>query len=175
MFDQARSLESAVRSSESYSAAPLPPINAAISPADGPPKLSTDTATLAASELQGLKCFFCGNSRRSRSKCPACDVTCSNCREKWHFQRVCHGRAPTLSPKRTSAATLNSTIAMVSAAVVPPSLTKSTTVVSINGFNAKRSLIVEAWKASFIPSSVSLSSCLPNYQYNIDGNFLLGD
>ena len=46
MFDQGRSLESAVRSSESYSA-PLPPINVAISPADMPPKLSTDPATLA--------------------------------------------------------------------------------------------------------------------------------
>ena len=50
MFDQARSQESAVRSSESYSA-PLPPINAAIPPADVPPKLSTDSATL----LQGSK------------------------------------------------------------------------------------------------------------------------
>ena len=35
MFDQARSLESAVRSSESYSA-PLPPINVGIPPADVP-------------------------------------------------------------------------------------------------------------------------------------------
>ena len=136
MFDQARSLESAVRSSEFYSA-PLPPINAAIPPADVPPELSTDPATLAASGLQGQKCFFCGNSRHSHSKCPARDVTCSSCRKKGHFQRVCHGRDPTLSPKKTSAATWNSTIAMVSAAVAPQSLTKSTTVVSINGFNAK--------------------------------------
>ena len=44
MFDQARSLESAVRSSESYSA-PLPPINVAIPPADVPPELSTNPAT----------------------------------------------------------------------------------------------------------------------------------
>ena len=52
MFVQAQSLESAVRSSESYSAL-LPPINTAIPPVDVPPELSTDPATLAASGLQG--------------------------------------------------------------------------------------------------------------------------
>ena len=52
MFDHARSLESTVCSSESYSAL-LPPINAAIPPADVPPELSTDSATLTALGFQG--------------------------------------------------------------------------------------------------------------------------
>ena len=142
--------------------APLPPINAAIPPADVPPELSTDPATLAASGLQGRKCFFCGNSRHCRSKCPARDVTCSNCQKKGHFQRVCRGRTPTLSPKRTSAATWNSTIPIVSAAVVLLSLTKSTTVVSINGFNAK-ALVDSGSSESFIHPKLAESASLLVY------------
>ena len=65
-----------------------------------------------------------------------------------------------LSPKRTSAAMWNSTIAMVSATVVPPSLTKSTTVVSINGFNAKV-LVDSGSSESFIhPKLAELASLL---------------
>ena len=70
MFDQARSLESA----ESYSV-PLPPIGAATPQVDEVPDPPADMGTLAAAP--GQKCFFCGNSRHPRLKCPARDATCS--------------------------------------------------------------------------------------------------
>ena len=55
MFDQARSLESAARSSESYSVPP-PPIGAATPQVDEVPDSPADMATLAAAP--GQKCFF---------------------------------------------------------------------------------------------------------------------
>ena len=92
------------------------------------------------------------------------DVTCFNCQKKGHFQRVCRGRALTLSPKRTLAATWNSTIPMVSAAVMPSSLTKSTTVISINRFNGK-ALVDSGSSESFIHPKLAqppfLSTLLP--------------
>ena len=137
MFDQARSLECTVHSSESYTA-PLPSTIADIPPAGESPSLSTDPETLAAtSGLQEPKCFFCQNKIHCHFKCPACDATCSNCQKKRDFQKVCGGNPPMLSPKVTSAALCNPTIVIVSAAVVPPSLSKLTTIVRINGFETK--------------------------------------
>ncbi len=107
------------------------------------------------------ECFFCGNNGHSRSKCPACDVTCSNCRKKGHFQRVCRGRSPTQSP-RTLAVTCNLTIAMVPADVVPSFLTKSTTVVSINGFKAK-AFVDSGSSESFIHPKLAESASLLVY------------
>ena len=58
--------------------------------------------------------------------------------------------------------TYNLTIAMVSAAVVPPSLTKSTTVVSINGFKAK-ALVYSGSSESFIHPKLAESASLLVY------------
>ena len=58
MFDQARSLESAARSSESYSVQP-PPFNAAVPPVSKAPDPPTNPATLAAaSVILGQKCLL---------------------------------------------------------------------------------------------------------------------
>ena len=72
---------------------------------------------------------------------------------------VCRGRAPTLSPKRTPATMCNPTIAMVSAAAVPPPLTKLTTVVSINGYKAK-ALVDSGSSESFIHPKLTESASL---------------
>ena len=56
----------------------------------------------------------------------------------------------------------NPTIAMVSAEVMPPSLTKSTTVVSINGFKAK-SLVDSGSSESFIHPKLAESASLLVY------------
>ena len=67
MFDQARSLESAARSSESYSVQP-PPFNAAVPPVSKALDPPIDPATLAAASVMlGQKFFFCGYSRHPRS------------------------------------------------------------------------------------------------------------
>ena len=38
---------------------------------------------------QRVKCYFCGNPRHPRTECPAREQTCSNCRKKGHYKRVC--------------------------------------------------------------------------------------
>ena len=73
MFDQARSLESAMKSSESYTGS-QPSFNSAVpdSPSASvlPQSENLDPTSLAALPNEGTaSCFFCGNSRHARSKC----------------------------------------------------------------------------------------------------------
>lgn len=135
MFDQARSLESAMKSSESYiesqasfnAAVPVPqPV------LEVPQSENLDPSSTAASLSEsGPSCFFCGKNRHPRSKCPARDAMCLNCRKKGHFAKVCRGKTVT---KITASTTQWSPIL---ATVIPPRnsapLSKSSAVVSING------------------------------------------
>ena len=91
-FDQARALDIAQKSSESYKLPFLPT-------AASTRKLSedkyqkgenSDGTTLAST--QSPKCFFCGFDMHPRSKCPARDLTCSNCQKKGHYKRVCRSK-----------------------------------------------------------------------------------
>ena len=160
MFDQARSLETEARSSESYRAV-LPPVNAAAVPDESrDPTTSPFTlasASASASGLQRQKCFFCGYSRHPCSKCPARDATCSKCQKKGHFKKVCHGSAPQLSAEGTSAAMWQPMIAAAS-----PLLAKSTTTVSINGYEAK-ALVDSGSSESFIHPKLVKSAALHVY------------
>ena len=104
MFDLARSLESAARNSETYMATP-PSFNAAVLLADKAlpdcdPTVNPSTLSTASSFQGGQKCFFCGYQRHPHSKCPARDATCSKCRKKGHFQKVCRSGAPPQSEGR---------------------------------------------------------------------------
>ena len=158
MFDQARLLKSAARSSESYSVQP-PPFNAAVPPVSKAPDPPTDPATLAAASVMlGQKCFYCGYSRHPRSKCPARDATCSNYQKRGHFQKVCRGSAPPSMAKGTSAAMWYPTLAMVSAAALQ-SLVKSMTLVSIDDLKAK-ALIDSGSSESFIHPELVKSAAL---------------
>ena len=184
MFDQARSLDSAARSSESYSVPP-PPVNAAMPQADVVPDPPTDPSTLtAAPGMQRQKCFFCGNSRHPQSKCPARNATCSKCQKKGHYQVVCRGGAPPPTVKGASAAMWNPTLAAISAAA-PQSLVKSTTVVSIDGVEAK-ALIDSGSLESFIhpqlvekaalhvhPSSSTISMASSSLATEVNGHCLV--
>ena len=166
MFDQARSLESAVCSSESYSA-PLPPINAAIPPADVPPEFSTDPATLAASGLQGQKCFFCGNNRHSHSKCPACDVHALTAGKRGTSKGFVVKGSYSVSKENTGFYVQSDYCDGLCCSGAPVTH-QIKTVVSINGFKAKV-LVGSGSSESFIhpklAESVSLlvylPSCLP--------------
>ena len=94
MFDQARSLESAMKSSESY-AVPNTLVNAAV-PAKSPKSVDgqeANTLSAAATETTSPSCYFCGNNRHPRSKCPAKDATCAKCQKKGHYAKVCQSKA----------------------------------------------------------------------------------
>ena len=122
MFGQARSLESAARSSESFRV-PGTSFNAAALPVEMPPDFSRDSPSVVAPAVRNQKCFFCGNGKHPRFKCPARDAVCSNCQKKGHFRKVCHSGASSSMEKGTSAA-MWPTLAAVTVSV-PPSLTKS--------------------------------------------------
>ena len=135
IFDQARSLELAMRNSESYSGPPSF-VNAAIPPATTVDQEQIDPSTLAAvgsnGSPQATTCFFCGNSNHPRSKCPARDAVCSHCQKKGHFAKVCQGKK--VNKNRVSAAAWSPTLATVGA---PESLSKSSGTVTIQGLEVK--------------------------------------
>ena len=81
MFDQARALESAQKSSGSYGF-PAPPVGAAISlTALLDSEILLDVGSLAATRVssQGMKCYFYGFPKHPRIKCPASEVSCNKC------------------------------------------------------------------------------------------------
>ena len=131
MFDQARSLELAMRNSESYSSPPLS-VNAAVPPAAMEDQEQIDPGMLAAVGSDTSTCFFCGNGNHSRSRCPAHDAVCSKCQKKGHFAKVWRGRK--ISKNKVSAAAWSPTLATVSA---PESLSKSLGTVTIEGLEVK--------------------------------------
>ena len=129
MFDQARSLESAVKSSKSYTVSD-PPVNAAV-PASSPLVADEqETSVLAATaESEGHNCYFCGNNKHPHLKCPACNATC---KKKGHFAKVCRSKA--ISRRKFSAATWSPTLASVQS---PKFLSKSTVILKISDLHVK--------------------------------------
>ena len=189
MFDLARSLESAARSSETHMVTP-PSFNAAVLPADKAlpdcdPTVNPSNLSTASSFQGGQKCFFCGYQRHPHSKFPARDATCSKCRKKGLFKKVCRSGAPPQSEGRTSTAMWRPTLTTISAEV-PQSLTKSTTMVSVDGFEAT-ALIDSGSSESFIhpglvksaalhvyPSSGTISMATSSLATNVSGYCLVG-
>ena len=128
-FDQARALDVAQQSLESYSvpvtAAAVPPETAAaaLGVQQGDNQSPDESQLSAASARQ--KCFFCGRNRHPRNVCPARNAICLNCSKKGHYQTVC--RSPAVSPSQNPVSH-----AMLSAAS-PGTLSKATVSVTIKG------------------------------------------
>ncbi|CAB4023460.1 Retrovirus-related Pol poly from transposon opus [Paramuricea clavata] len=120
-FDQAPALELAMRSSETYTVT-QPSVNAAVptySDISHSPTELPESRTVAAMEVEN-SCFFCGNARHPRSKCPARDVTCLKCQKKGHFAKVCRGK-PANPRGRISAAVWSPSLATVPTIPTSPS------------------------------------------------------
>ncbi|XP_020901303.1 uncharacterized protein LOC110239892 [Exaiptasia diaphana] len=160
MFDQARALDSAMRSSESYFA-PQPITTAAAAPeivSQNQSNQSQNQSTLAATDPL---CFFCGNSRHPRSKCPAKDATCNKCQKKGHFTKVCRGKAST-KPNEVSAALWSPTLAIVHVGT-PSALKRSTATVVVNKDWRVQALFDSGSSESFIhPSLVEVAAISVN-------------
>ena len=144
VFDQARSLELAMRNSESYSSLPSS-VNAAVPPATTEDQEEIDPGTLAAVTSGASTCFFCGNSNHPCSRCPARDAVCFKCQKKGHFAKVCCGRK--IRKNKVSAAAWSPTLATVDAPNPFQSLWK---LLLSKDWKSKPSLIVVALKALFI-------------------------
>ena len=109
-FDQARALDTAQRSSETYnnfsttasavkdSSIQQSKQQESIPNVQGeyyfPGNKCQDFAgRYVASTSQNIKCFFCGNKAHPRALCPAREAFCHKCKKKGHFQRVCKSTA----------------------------------------------------------------------------------
>ena len=152
MFDQARALDSAMRSSESYSA-PQPVTTAATASeivhqnqVDSQVDSTHSDSILAAANP---KCFFCGNSKHPRSKCPARDVICNKCQKRGHFAKVCRGKAS--KPNEVSAALWSPTLATVG---TPPAFKRSTATVVVNKDWSVQALFDSGSSESYIHPSL---------------------
>ena len=66
MFNQARPLDSVMRSSESYMVL-QPSFNAAVPPPPPANPVQLDSTTLAAAQADGQTCFFCSNNKHATS------------------------------------------------------------------------------------------------------------
>ena len=98
-FDQARSLDSAQKSSETYPMPDMPQFQtaAATKPSQvlNEDETNYDHANASASvniAATKLTCFHCGNDKHDRSICPARDATCHKCGKDGHFAKVCKGK-----------------------------------------------------------------------------------
>ena len=98
-FDSARSLELAEKQSLSYR---TDSVTAATS-ATPTTCENQDVQIAAATKSNEEKCYFCGNKRHPRSKCPARDETCNTCGIQGHFYKVCRKNSSQKNRKTVSA------------------------------------------------------------------------
>ena len=157
MFDQARALDSAVRSSESYFVSQ--PVNAATSVPDTTTQNLSQfdstqlNSTLAATDL---KCFFCGNTKHPRTKCPARDAICNKCQKKGHFAKVCQGKPS--KPNQVTAALWLPTLASVG---TPQALKRSAATVVVNSDWRVKALFDSGSSESYIHPSLVEVAAIP--------------
>ena len=150
-FTQARSLELAQKSSESYNQIPLN----AVSKIEHKPSIEDepDQSVIAASK--GKKCFFCGYNYHNRQQCPAKEATCNNCGKTGHFSKVCQSK----KPSNTSASIFPTLAAVVSSTKYPSCLQKTILPIEINNHTAQ-ALIDTGSSSSFICSQLTKKLCL---------------
>lgn len=111
-FDEARALDIAQQSSDSYSV-PMAAV-AASEPAGVVNAPNQHDAVAAESHVNASsathatqKCYFCGRSRHPRYVCPARDAVCMKCRKRGHFQTVCKSSSAPPPPAAASHAMLS--------------------------------------------------------------------
>ena len=156
MFDQARALDSAQRNSESYSSAPSP--SSRVFSASLDINSDNDSGPLPVVAAANSKCYFCGLQRHPRSRCPAREAVCHKCRKIGHFSKVCRSSGPIASITPTDTPTNPVTLASVTSAATPGTLSKAVAKVSIRGSEAD-GLIDSGSTESFIhPDIVKLHS-----------------
>ncbi len=128
-FDQARALDTAQKSSETYNSNLLTSAAATALPEpEEQNKVREETGErYVASTSRSGKCFFCGNRPHARSICPAREAICNKCKKKGHYQKVCRSSAP------VSIDSVHTQSAYITLAVTGKSLHNSCVGISVEG------------------------------------------
>lgn len=156
MFDQARALESAQINSELYFKEPVKVVSATHehSVKEASEVVAESVPLMVAANTKVLKCYFCGSVKHPRAKCPAREAICHKCQKQGHFAKVCKSSVTSASVAPASRPTL----ATVTSAVTPKSLSKAVAKITIKGKEIE-GLIDSGSSESFIhPDVVTLCS-----------------
>ena len=151
-FEQARTLDSAQKSSEVYtvnghnggtlaSTSTVPDVSGPRAPQETTSTI--ENSTLAATNNVSKLCYFCGRTYHSRSNCPAKNAVCYKCNKKGHFSVVCK----TKINNNASACMYNSNLCAIRPA--PDCLASATIVAYIKGVEVS-TLIDTGSSSSFI-------------------------
>ena len=99
------------------------------------------------------QCWFCGNLRHPRSKCPARDIICYKCSKKGHFAKLCHSSNQPDNPSTHSAAVINSPTLAVTHSAAANSAFRVSANVYINGHKLEALIDSGSTDKSFISST----------------------
>ena len=119
---QARTLDYAQQNAAFYT---KPNLAASVGRIDG--RIQDDSSSNSCA-TSSSKCFFCGNGRHPRNKCPARNVTCHKCSKSGHFGKVCRTFPKSAAMAESTTSTTNTTsqpllsvisVASMSGATVP--------------------------------------------------------
>ncbi|XP_045127721.1 uncharacterized protein LOC123514139 [Portunus trituberculatus] len=107
----ARSLDSAQRNAETYvTPTSLGNLSSASSISAPPKRSDMDPQAERAEETSAAAsksmCYFCGNPRHPRQRCPARNVDCFKCGKKGHFGKACKAPKTTYSRNEVAASTI---------------------------------------------------------------------
>ncbi|XP_033114041.1 uncharacterized protein LOC117114483 [Anneissia japonica] len=137
MFDQARSLETAQKNSESYNyGEPRPNTSPTVSAAVCEDTLGPEPSRLTSANLSA-KCYFCGYNKHPRSNCPAREESCRKCGKVGDFARMCRSSSNTNTQRKSTVSALfDNRPYMAAATSSTMSLSRSMTEIKVNGKTA---------------------------------------
>ena len=98
---------------------------------------------------RGSKCFFCNNARHPRSKCPAKESICGNCKKTGHWARACRSKSSDPSKESKDQKSVSASSVLATITTFPRKLSKSLLKTYINNHETE-TLIDSGSSDSFI-------------------------
>jgi hypothetical protein len=156
-FEHGRRLELAQKQLLSYNTSYSPQTCASVSGTGEQNLCAQQDADTSVVATGNPSCYFCGNHRHPRSKCPAREAQCKRCGKVGHFQRVCRSS----KASNSVAAVHGPLLSALTVAASPHSLSHAVIQLSVNGV-LLQALIDTGSSESYIPKAV-----IRQYKWNV--------